>query len=66
MTARAARACGLGQRKGRIAPGFDADIIAVDGNPLDDPAVIRRLRAVYAGGQAVNPPPGSQPSIEVP
>ena len=66
MTSRAAQACGLGQRKGRIAPGFDADLIAVDGNPLDDPTVIRRLRAVYAGGQAVRSPLGSQPRIEVP
>jgi imidazolonepropionase-like amidohydrolase len=56
MTSRAAQACGLGHRKGRIAPGFDADILAIDGNPLDDPAAIRRLRAVYAGGRAVVPP----------
>ena len=59
MTSRAAQACGLGHRKGRIALGFDADIIAVDGNPLDDPAAIRKLRAVYAGGRPVLPPPGS-------
>jgi len=66
MTSRAAQACGLGHRKGRIAPGFDADIIAIDGNPLDDLAAIRRLRAVYAGGRAIPLPPGSQPRTEVP
>jgi imidazolonepropionase-like amidohydrolase len=66
MTSRAAQACGLGHRKGRIAPGFDADIIAVDGNPLDDPAAIRRLRAVYAGGRAVHAALGSRARIEVP
>ncbi len=66
MTSKAATACGLGNHKGRIAPGYDADIIAVDGNPLDDPTVIRRLRAVYAGGRAVRPPLGtSQARIEV-
>ena len=53
MTSRAAQACGLGHRKGRIAAGFDADILAIDGNPLEDLAAIRRLRAVYAGGQPV-------------
>ena len=53
MTSRAAQACGLGHRKGRIAAGFDADILAIDGNPLEDPAAIRRLRAVYAGGLPV-------------
>ncbi len=52
LTSRAAQACGAGHRKGRIAPGFDADMLAIDGNPLADPAAIRRLRAVYVGGQA--------------
>ena len=66
MTSRAAQACGLGHRKGRIAPGFDADILAVDGNPLDDLAAVRRLRAVYAAGRAVLPAPGSPAQIEVP
>ena len=64
MTSSAARACGLGHRKGRIAPGFDADILAIGGNPLEDPAAIRRLHAVYAGGRAVLPAPGSLASSE--
>jgi imidazolonepropionase-like amidohydrolase len=66
MTSRAAQACGLGHRKGRIAPGFDADILAINGNPLDDLAAIRRLRAVYAGGRDVLPALGSQVGAEVP
>jgi imidazolonepropionase-like amidohydrolase len=66
MTSRAAQACGLGHRKGRIAPGFDADILAINGNPLDDLAAIRSLRAVYAGGRAVLPALGSQVGVEVP
>lgn len=49
-TSVAARVCGLGRRKGRIAPGYDADILAVDGNPLDDPAALHRIRAVYVRG----------------
>ncbi len=56
MTSRAAQVCGLGHRKGRLAPGFDADILAIDGNPLHDVAAIRRVRAVYARGQLVAPP----------
>ena len=66
MTSRAAQACGLGHRKGRIAPGFDADILAIDGNPLADLAAIRRLRAVYARGRAVLPVLGSPAKVEVP
>jgi imidazolonepropionase-like amidohydrolase len=55
LTSRAAQACGLGHRKGRIAAGFDADLLAIDGDPLADLAAIRRPRAVYAGGRAVYP-----------
>ena len=64
MTSRAAQACGLGHRKGRIAPGLDADILAIDGNPLQDSTAIRRLRAVYLGGRPVVPAPGSPASTE--
>ncbi len=49
-TSQAATVCGLGHRKGRLAPGYDADILAVDGNPLDDPAALHQIRAVYARG----------------
>ena len=66
ITSGAAGVIGLGHRKGRIAPGFDADILAIDGNPLEDLAAIRRLRAVYAGGRPVIPAPGSPAGIEVP
>jgi len=64
MTSRAAQACGLGHRKGRIAAGFDADILAIDGNPLQDPGAIRRPYAVYVGGRVALPPPGNRTSSE--
>src|SRR6476469_2222053 len=53
LTSKAAEVSGLGHRKGRIAPGFDADILAVDGDPIADPAALHRIRAVYARGTAV-------------
>jgi imidazolonepropionase-like amidohydrolase len=53
VTSIPAQVLGLGHRKGRLAPGFDADILAVDGNPLTDPAALHRIRAVYAAGTAV-------------
>ena len=53
ITSVAAEVIGLGHRKGRIAPGFDADILAVDGDPIADPAALHRIRAVYARGTAV-------------
>ncbi|MGA5298707.1 amidohydrolase family protein [Nucisporomicrobium flavum] len=52
-TSVAAAACGLAGSKGRLAAGFDADVLAVDGNPLTDPVALRRVRAVFARGQAV-------------
>jgi imidazolonepropionase-like amidohydrolase len=58
MTSAAAGVIGLGHRKGRIAPGFDADILAVDGDPIADPGALHRIRAVYARGAAV---PGEAP-----
>jgi imidazolonepropionase-like amidohydrolase len=53
MSQAPAALAGLASRKGRIAPGFDADILAVDGDPVADLAALHRIRAVYAGGTAV-------------
>jgi imidazolonepropionase-like amidohydrolase len=53
ITSAAAGVIGLGHRKGRIAPGFDADILAVDGDPITDPDALHRIRAVYVRGAAV-------------
>jgi imidazolonepropionase-like amidohydrolase len=55
-TSVAAAACGLGHRKGRVAPGYDADLLVVDGNPLEDPAALHQIRAVYVRGTEVVPP----------
>jgi imidazolonepropionase-like amidohydrolase len=52
-TAGAASALGLGHRKGQLRPGYDADILAVDGDPLSDPAALHAIRAVYVRGQAL-------------
>ena len=40
----------LGETAGRIASGFSADIIAVDGNPLEDVATLMNVRFVMARG----------------
>ncbi len=46
ITSVAAGVCGLAHRKGRIAPGYDADVLAVDGDPLADATALQRVRAV--------------------
>lgn len=48
-----AESMGLGTSIGSIATGYEADIIAVDGNPLTDITVIRRVSFVMKGGRVV-------------
>jgi len=44
-----AEAMGLGHQIGTIAPGFEADIIALDGDPLKDITAVRRVVFVMKG-----------------
>ena len=46
----AAQAVGLGDQIGSIVPGLEADIIALDGNPLQDITAVRRVVFVMKGG----------------
>ena len=46
----AAEALGLGDQIGRLVPGLEADIIALDGDPLQDLAAVRRVVFVMRGG----------------
>lgn len=46
----AAESMGLGEQIGSIAPGYQADIIAVDGNPLTDITAVKRVVFVMKGG----------------
>lgn len=61
----AAAACGLGERKGRLARGYDADILAVAGDPLADITALRRPVAVFHRGARVATGP-NQPSTRAP
>ncbi|MBV9024168.1 MAG: amidohydrolase family protein [Streptomycetaceae bacterium] len=49
-TADAASALGLGETTGRIAPGFRADLLVIDGDPLEDLDALKAVRMVVAAG----------------
>ena len=46
----AADALGMSDRLGALAPGYEADIIALDGDPLVDLTAVRRVAFVMRGG----------------
>ena len=50
-TSLAAEALGLADRIGAIAPGMEADLIAVDGDPLRDITALQRVVFVMKGGR---------------
>jgi imidazolonepropionase-like amidohydrolase len=52
-TSVAAEACAIAERKGRLAPGMDADILAVGGNLLADLTALDDVRAVFRAGVRV-------------
>ena len=49
-TTAAAAALGLGDRLGQIANGYDADLIAVRGDPTRDITTMRNIVFVMRGG----------------
>jgi imidazolonepropionase-like amidohydrolase len=50
-----ARAMGMEKESGTIEPGKRADVILVDGNPLENISDIRKVSTVFAGGRMYRP-----------
>ena len=57
-TTEAAAALGVDAITGRLAPGFDADVIVVDGDPSTDIAALGKLQRVIARGRDYLPDSG--------
>jgi imidazolonepropionase-like amidohydrolase len=56
-TSLAAESLGMSDRMGAIAPGLEADLIATDGNPLDDITAVRRVVFIMKSGKTFRSPP---------
>lgn len=52
-TSRAARACGLTERTGRLLAGLDADLLLVTGDPSTDVTALRAVRTVVRRGRQI-------------
>src|SRR5579871_5458585 len=50
-TSLSAESLGLGQEIGTVAPGFQADLVATDGDPLADITAVRRVVFVMKAGK---------------
>jgi imidazolonepropionase-like amidohydrolase len=58
----AAAALGMQDRIGALAPGFEADVIALDGDPLKDLTAVRRVVFVMRGGIVYKWPAAARPA----
>jgi imidazolonepropionase-like amidohydrolase len=54
ITHAGARLCGLGDQVGALRPGYDADLVVLDGDPLEDLDSLTRVHAVIQAGVAVS------------
>jgi imidazolonepropionase-like amidohydrolase len=60
-TSLAAESLGLQNQIGTVAPGFEADLIAVEGDPSQDIRALQRVRWVMKGGRVVEGLEGETP-----
>jgi imidazolonepropionase-like amidohydrolase len=65
MTSLSAESLGLKDSIGSIAPGMDADIVAMEGDPLRDVTAVRRVVFVMKGGKVYeNLAPGTKGALQ--
>lgn len=55
-TSLSAESMGMGKEIGTVAPGFEADLVATEGNPLEDITAVRLVVFVMKGGKVYRRP----------
>ena len=53
ITINAARLCRVDDKTGSITEGKAADMVALDGNPLEDVSALKRVKAVFQDGKKI-------------
>jgi len=53
LTTAPAKRFGYAARKGRVAPGMDADLVLLDADPAQDPTAFARVRDTIRGGRVI-------------
>ncbi|MEX2127573.1 MAG: amidohydrolase family protein [Xanthobacteraceae bacterium] len=56
-TSLSAESLGLGDKIGTVAPGYEADLVAFEGDPRQDPGVFMQVAFVMRGGVTYRLPP---------
>jgi imidazolonepropionase-like amidohydrolase len=63
-TSEAARACGAGDRKGQLKPGFDADLLVISGDPTTDIQSLAQANTIIVQGSIVSDLPAPAPATQ--
>ena len=53
ITVNAAKLCNIQEKTGSITKGLAADLVALDGNPLQDINALKNVKAVYQDGRQI-------------
>jgi imidazolonepropionase-like amidohydrolase len=62
-TSVSAESLGMADKIGSLAPGMEADIVATDGNPLDDITAVRKVAFVMKHGKVYKDAPSATRSL---
>ena len=66
LTVAPAQRFGFAARKGRVAPGMDADLVVLGGDPAKEITAFAQVRRTFRGGASIYESPGSAAAVPCP